>query len=307
LGRMPSPVPTRSLGARSLELEGRTRAARGEHTKARAVLEAARDIALSAGLTDLEEDLEASIGIVMLHQGDLEGSLSRLEDALERARKKKRGKHVAELIGHIGLIHFARSNTSSALSCFREALEIAEARGVRAERERWSGALGVLMTELCEFDEAETRLKEALAIAKDLGDRQAEATWRGELGVHYTQRRQTGAAGRALNKCLAISREIGFLKYEAFALVHLAALQLEDEQKHSAVLRRLENGLEIAKEIADEEIQVVGLFQLGRLKTLGGLADEAQAAIDAAQEIASKSQSLRLKSKVADELERLSD
>lgn len=303
LGRMPKPAPTRSIGARALELEGRTRMARGEYGKARAVLEAARDVAGDTGLSALAEQLEAAIGVVMLHQGDYLGALDRLETSLKRARTGGQSSEVADLIGHIGMVHAARNNTTAALACYREALELAEARGMRTDRQRWSGAMGMLMSDLGQFEDAEEKLREALEIAIDTGSRQGEATWRGELGVLSFLAARYDEAAQELQRCLAIAREIGFARYEAWAQIYLGAVLIErDYDKLAEALEHIEIGLELAQEIGNEEIRIVGLLVLARLRLAEGDDRRAVEILERADVLAMASQNLRLRARVQSEL-----
>lgn len=302
LSRMPTPAPSRSLGARCLELEGKTRLARGEYTKARAVLEAARDIAAGGGLSSLAQDLEAKAGIVMLHQGDYTRSLEKLERALSAARADKAAKNTAELLGHLGMIQAARGNTTLALSCYQEALELAEARGVRSDRERWTGALGVLMADLGDPVGARERIQEALSIARETGSRQSEAVWLGELGMLAYHTGDLQEAQQQLARSLAISRELGFLRYEAWALVYLGAISLERDLELETARLRIERGLEIAEDIGNQEIRIAGLFQLGRLRRAEGEPEQARALLEQARTQAAASQNLRWKARVEREL-----
>ncbi len=302
LSRMPVPAPSQSLGARSLELEGKTRLARGEYTKARAVLEAARDIAEQGGLLDLAQDLEAKAGIVMLHQGDYTRSLEKLERALSAARTDKSGRNTAELLGHLGMIHAARGNTTLALSCYQEALEFAEARGVRSDRERWTGALGILMSDLDDTAGAKERLEEALSIARETGSRQGEAVWLGELGILAYQTKDPHEAQQQLSRSLAIAREIGFLRYEAWALIYLGAISLERDLELETARERIERGLELAEDIGNQEIRIAGLFQLGRLRRAEGEAKHAQTLLEEALSLAASSQNLRWRLRIEREL-----
>lgn len=303
LGRISRGAPTRSLGARLLELEGRTRMARGEHKEARAVLEASRDIAKKAGLLELATELEAKVGIVLLHQGDYAGALPKLEAGLAGARARQDAQQVAELLGHIGMVHAARESSTEALACYREAIELAEARGVKTELERWSGELGMLMTQLGSFDEARDRLEEALNIAKETGSRQGEATWRGELGIHHTFAGAHEQAVQELTRCLAIAREIGFARYEAWAQIYLGLLSLErDYGNIEEALEHIEEGMEIAEDLDSEELRIVALLHLGRVRRASGDMSRARASFERADKLATSSQNVRLRGRVHDEL-----
>ncbi len=303
LGRMSPKAPTRSLGARSLELEGRARVSRGEYAQARAVLQAAHDIAEDAGLYDLAKELDAKVGMVMLHQGDYGGALAKLESGLARAREWGDARLIAEMLGHIGMIHAARANSTEALTCFREAIEIAEARGVRADLERWSGELGMLMTDLGDFDGALLKLKQALEIARETGSRQGEATWRGEIGVHHLRAGHLDLALSELTRCLAIAREIGFSLYEGWAHVYLGALEVE-KSYHSfqQALEHIEAGLEIAEELENRELRIAGLLQLGRVRRAEGDHARARNTLEEADALAVASENLRLRVQIQEEL-----
>jgi tetratricopeptide (TPR) repeat protein len=306
LGRMPRPAPTRALGVRALELEGRTRIARGEHNEARAVLEAARDIARTSALDELAESLDAKVGICLVHQGYYEPALGKLEAALDAARRRGNTKIVAEVIGHIGLIHAARNNTSEALACYKEGLELAEARGMRSDLERWSGALGMLMTDLGDFRGAEERLSTALAIAEESDNRQGEAIWRGELGIRHFLAGDPEKAATALTRCLAIARDIGFVRYEAWAQIYLGAVGIErDLDKLEEASERIEAGLEIAHEIGNDELKIVGLLYLGRLRRAEGDESGARETLEQADGLATATQNLRLRVRVRAEMDGL--
>ena len=308
LGRLPRPAPNRAIGVRALSLEGRTRVARGEHAEARAVLEAARDIARGSGLDSLLQSLEARIGVVMLHQGEYDAALAKLERVLGVARKEHDTKLVGDLVGHIGLIHAARNNTMEALSCYREALEIAEARGVRSDHELWSGALGMLMTHLEDYDDAEEKLTTALTVARETGNRQGEAKWRGELGIRHFHAGDIDRASAELNRCLAIAREIGYARYEGWAQVYIGAVGIErDLDKLEDARDRIESGLEIARDIGNDEIRIVALLFMGRLRQAEGDLGGAEERLAAAEALAAATQNLRLQSRVKRELDALSE
>jgi tetratricopeptide (TPR) repeat protein len=303
LGRMAPRPPTRSLGARSLELEGRARVSRGEYGQARAALQAAHDIADDAGLHDLAKDLDAKVGMVMLHQGNYAGALTKLEAGLERARQKGDARMIAEMLGHIGMIHTARGNSTEALACFREAIEIAEARGVRADLERWSGHLGMLMTDLGDFDAALSKLRQALEIARETGSRQGEATWRGEIGVHHLRAGHLDLALSELTRCLAIAREIGFSLYEGWAHIYLGALEIEKSyDSFQEALEHIEAGLEIANGLDNKELRIAALLQLGRVRRAEGDHLRARGTLEEADGLAVASENLRLRNQIQAEL-----
>ncbi|MBI4821682.1 MAG: protein kinase [Deltaproteobacteria bacterium] len=306
LSRIPKPAPSRSLGARSLELEGRIRIARSEYTEARSVFEAARDVARSAGLSALASSLEAKIAVAMVHQGDFTGSLEKLEAALESARRGGDVRTVTELVGNIGLIHAARNNGGAAVACYREALELADARGIREERGRWSGALGVLLADSDEEEAARERLDEAIELASELGNKQGEARWRGELGAYLLRLGRVDEAQLELSRSLAVAREIGASRSEAWAQIHLGAVLLEralgreDEAKE-----RVESGLEIARDQGNEDVHAVGLVMLGRAFVAKGNARKARECLEWAERIARAKKNMRLTRKIAEEFEKL--
>jgi tetratricopeptide (TPR) repeat protein len=302
VGRIGRPMPSRSVAARALSLEGRTRMARGEYAKARAVLEAARDVARGAGLADIADELDATIGMALLEQGEYLAALERLEEALRRARAAGRTRPIVDIMGHIGLVHAARAADTAALACYREALELAEARGVRSDRLRWAGALGVLLSARGDHEDGEEKLREALDLAIDAGNRQAEAHWRGELGVHYLGVSRYDRAGQELQRSLAIARDIGFRRCEARAEIHLGAVLLErDFDRLDEAEEHLQTGLERAQEIGDEEVRILGLLQLARLRRAEGDAKRAQETLERAEVLAMATQNLRLRAQVHEE------
>jgi tetratricopeptide (TPR) repeat protein len=248
-------------------------------------------------------DLDAKVGIVMLHQGDLARALEKLDARLQWSRARGDARSVADLLGHIGMIHAARANSTEALACYREAIELAEARGVRVELERWSGELGMLMTQMGSFKEAREKLEEALEIARETGSQQGEATWRGELGIHHTLAGSHERATQELTRCLAISREIGFSRYEAWAQIYLGVLALErDYGDLEPAVEHLEAGLEIADSLNDEALRIVGLLHLGRVRRAEGDVRRARVSLERADQLAVTSQNLRLRNRVQEEM-----
>ena len=299
---MAGAAPTRSLGARLLELEGRLRMVRGEYAQARAVLQAAHDIAEDAGLVALAAEIDTKVGILMLHQGDYAPALAKLELGLEAAKASGDTRAHANLLGHIGKIHAARSNTTEALACLREAIELAEARGVRADFGRWSGELGMLLTELGDFERAKERLVVALEIARETGSRQGEATWRGELGVHALRAGSLEEAQAELTRCLAISREIGFRLYEGWARVHLGAVAFAQDGDPEDALEHLDAGLELARSLQHPDMELAALLELARGLKERGDHRRARAMLERAEQVALAARRLKVRSKVREEL-----
>ncbi len=306
LGHMTERPPTRSLGARSLALEGLARMSRGEYAQARAVLQAAHDIAVEAALHQLALDLDAKVGVVLLHQGNYEAALDKLEAGLEHARARGDAKALPELLGHIGMIQAARGNNTEALACLREAIELAEARGARSDIERWSGKLGMLLTDLGDFDSALPKLQQALDLAQESGSQQGEATWRGEIGAHHVRAGHSEKAQSELRRSLAISRDIGFALYEGWAQVYLGAMTLEmSYDNFPEAIEHIEEGLEIAKRLHNSELWICALLHLGRVHHAEGSLGQAKATLEKADKLALRSQNFRLRTQVLAELNRL--
>jgi tetratricopeptide (TPR) repeat protein len=159
------------------------------------------------------------------------------------------------------------------------------------------------MTDLGDFDSAEKKLHEAIEIAQEIGNRQGEATWRGELGIHHLTAGRQDAAAQELTRCLAIAREIGFARYEAWAQLYLGALSLQrDFDKLEEARQWIEGGLEIAQDLGNEELRIVGLVHLARLKRAEGDLGRAKETLERADLLARASQNLRLRSWVSSEL-----
>ncbi|MBK8014051.1 MAG: protein kinase [Deltaproteobacteria bacterium] len=300
-------APSRSIGARSLELEARAYVAQGDYAKARAMLEAGRDIAKSGGLTDLAEDLDAKIGVVLVHQGDNLAALGKLERGLERARTRSDTRMMAEILGFIGRVQVSRGNNTAAVACYREAIDLAEARGVRAELERWSGELGMLMSALGDVEGAQRQLELALELARDSGSRQGEAMWRGELGIHLLNAGRFEKAASELTRSLGIAREIGFTLYEGWALVYLAALALErDLSSFEGARANIDEALEVADVLGHPELRLMATIQLAKLCRAQGDIGSARAIAEEAERLAAAAPNLRRKARVAREMASLS-
>lgn len=300
------PAPSRSLGARFLELEGRTRLARGEFEDAHAVLKAGHDVAREAGLHELAERLDATLGVVLFHQGLLDEALEKLERGLARARACEDQREEADLLGHVGLAQAARGREAEAIAYLRDALELAEVRGFRTDIERWSGELGRLLSDMDQEEEARQHLQEARDMAADAGSRQSEATWRGELGLHLLNSGALEEAGRELQRCLAISRDIGARRCEARARMHLGGLCLEEN--YDAVDEALEHiraGLEITEDLQDPALEAEGLIFLARACRAQSNRRRARDVLDQARRIARGTNDARLLRKVKVEIQSL--
>lgn len=307
LSRLDGRAPSRSIGARSLELEARAYVAQGDYPKARAVLEAGRDIAKSGGLSDLADELDAKIGVVLVHQGDNLAALGKLERGIERARARGDTRMMAEILGFIGRVQVSRGNNTAAVACYREAIDLAEARGVRAELERWSGELGMLMSSLGDVDGAQRQLELALELARDSGSRQGEAVWRGELGIHHLSAGRVEKAASELTRSLAIARDIGFTLYEGWALVYLAALALErDLSSFEAAQANIDEALEVADMLAHPELRLIATIQLAKLRRAQGDMGNARLVAEEAERLAAAAPNLRRKARVSREMASLS-
>jgi len=161
-----------------------------------------------------------------------------------------------------------------------------------------------LMSELGEFDDAKEKLENALAIATETGNRQGIAKWRGELGVHHLLAGDADGASQQLLRCLAVAREIGYSRYEAWAQIYLGAVGMErDLDRLDEARERIEQGLEIADDLGNEEIRIAGLFQLGRLERAAGDRVRALETLELADRLATATQNLRLRARIRLELE----
>jgi tetratricopeptide (TPR) repeat protein len=302
----PRPAPTRSLGARFLELEGRARAARGEYEAAQAVLQAGHDIAREAGLEHLAEQLDAKVGVALMHQGRFAEARQKLEDGLAQARAREDQRSEADLLGHLGLVHAAQGHDAEAAACLREAIEMAEARGFRGDLERWSGELGRLLSDLGDAEAAQGHLTEALDLSRETGSRQGEAMWRAELGAHLLRVGELERAARELSRALAIAREIGARRSEGLAQIHLGALALEENYDSvDEALERVRAGLEIAGDLENGALETVGLIYLARVCRAQANRRRAREVLEQARRAARRTHDTRLKRRVQAEFDAL--
>ena len=299
LHKMPDPAPTHALAAQGLALEGRTLGLRGDYALAQEALEAARAVAEQRGLGPLADRLDRQVGDVLLRQGRYREAFDQLSTGLARARARGDTRATAELLGSVGMVHAAQGHSDEARAHYLEALELADERGVRADLERWSGALGMLMIDVGDDDMAMGYLTQALDIAREVGNRQGEAMWRGELGRCHLKAARPEKAAAELMRCLAIARDIGFTLYEGYAQVHLGRLALEQRHDDFEMARQhLEAGLEIAQNLAHNELNALAMVEMGRVARAEGDAARADVWFQRAHEAAEEGQNLRLRDEV---------
>ena len=120
--------------------------------------------------------------------------------------------------------------------------------------------------------------------------------------MHYLGVSRYDRAGQELQRSLAIARDIGFRRCEARAEIHLGAVLLErDFDRLDEAEEHLQTGLERAQEIGDEEVRILGLLQLARLRRAEGDAKRAQETLERAEVLAMATQNLRLRAQVHEE------
>ena len=307
LANMPSRSPTRSLAARYLRLEGRARLQRRDYVQARAVLQAACDLAKDAGLDDLAHELDREIAVVLTHEGEYEGALGRLERGLRHARSQRDARAIGHLLGQIGLVHAARGESEEAESRLTEAVDVAQSLGHSEAVLRWSGELGRILMDRGDVESAVAHLKDTVDRAADHSDRASEAGWRRELGAAYLAAGHIERAASELSRALSLTTVHRLTASEAQVRISLSALALErGYDQVDEALDQANRALELARSPpCGGDILGSALLQLGRVRRAQGDVTQARETFEQARAIAESIREARLLSRVHEALSSL--
>jgi CHAT domain-containing protein/tetratricopeptide (TPR) repeat protein len=164
---------------------GRVYTSAGDHVKALAALNSARQTATAGQIPNVLN----SLGYLYMEQEDYAQADAQFHQSLEIYRSAKNQRDESRVLLNLGVVQQRQGNYQEALALFRHSLDAAEAtKFVDVEIAALEG-IGVVLTAQYRFDDALKVLDKGLAFARETQDkmRQTELLWRTAQTYHQMQ------------------------------------------------------------------------------------------------------------------------
>ena len=261
------------------EEETTVRTLQGAHEEAaRVVLSVLGEPGADAAATLADDERAAwllRLGDVRHRQGDHDGAVAALGDALRAAEAAGDERLQAASLALEGRVEFFRGGYEAARALAERALALvgddANATAGRAE-----STLGLVEAYVGAPDAALAHLERAEAVFRALDDRRELAFVANSQGLVHHRRGAPAAAIEAYERSLSFAREVGDQRRETIARMNLSVAYQETGQYREAIEQYLES-LERAYRVQDRESLMRVSNNLGNIHRFLGRLDEAAA------------------------------
>jgi CHAT domain-containing protein/tetratricopeptide (TPR) repeat protein len=203
-----------------------------------------------------------NIGAIYAAMGQQERALPYLKHALALTRQVADRRGEAFALNNIGAIYFFLSDYPNALSYFQQALAVHREIGNQVEEATVLVNLGAIYQEQGYLQQALTYFQGALPLHRQTGDRLAEAGTLGHIGFVYQNLGRLQQAQDYIQQALDIYRQIGARHGEAQALSNLASINLDLDQSEQA-RDQFAQAMAIFREAGDRWAEASMLDNLG--------------------------------------------
>ncbi len=155
---------------------GRVYTSAGDHVKALASLNSARQTATAAQIPKVLSNL----GYLYMEQEDYAQADAHFHQTLKIYRSENNQREVSRVVLNLGVVQQRQGKLDEALALFRQSLDAATATKVVDVEIAALEGIGVVLTAQSHFDDALRALEEALGIARETQDkiRETELLWR---------------------------------------------------------------------------------------------------------------------------------
>jgi CHAT domain-containing protein len=235
--RQPDGTTAQFYRSSSLTVMGRCLRSTERIQEARKTCEQA--LALAGGLDapGLQAENLNLLGYLDVDEGELRRGLGRQLEALELVRQAGDRAFESRILNNIADVYEQLGETQKALQYLQEALWLARGLSNQKDEVIYSNNLGDIYRVLGDWEKAFELYQHAAKLSHSAGkDRGLEAKVLINLAAAY--RRHLGQieqARKTLEQALAIGRELKSPEVQTFALVNLAALELEAKRPAEAV------------------------------------------------------------------------
>ena len=208
---------------------------RGEYAKARELFKQSLELCDLISAPHRKAVILNNMGILERMLGEHERARRMSQESLEIYRQIGHRRGMALALQNLGLVAYYDGEFAKAQQLYQESMEIFRQLG-----DRWGMAvslnnLGEAAREQGEYREAERALRKALALYRENGDQNGEVNTLSALGIVARKMGKNAEARRYLQRALHIAVKTGSLPVAMEALVELAALRSERNEREEAI------------------------------------------------------------------------
>jgi len=210
---------------------GRVYTSAGDHVKALAALNAARQTATGEQIAKVLN----SLGYLYMEQEDYAQADAQFRQTLKIYRDAKDQRGESRVLINLGVIQQRQGNYEEALTLFRQSLDAATATKVVEVEIAALEGIGVVLTAQSRFDDALKYLEKGLVIARESQDktRQTELLWR--TAQTYEQMQNYARAEQFAQDAVAFARATHLLKLSFLATATLGDVYAANKKTELAI------------------------------------------------------------------------
>ena len=233
------------------EIAGDALGLSGNVVEARTRLDSALELARRTGDRKCEASVRSRLGFLDINSGNTDQARAHFEAALAEAGQL--GEGVIEWEAHNGLGNAweTQGRLELARAHFDSALRTARRIGDRRREGRTLGNLGIIHTEQGAFAEGRELYEAALALARQIGDRQWEGNTLCNLGLLHQLESRPADAMTTLEAGLVVAREMGSVRLEGIILCNLGIVY-DALNRFEEARTHLESALARARDAKDQ-------------------------------------------------------
>jgi CHAT domain-containing protein len=210
---------------------GRVYTSTGDHVKALAALNSARQTATGEQIPKVLN----SLGYLYMEQEDYAQADAQFRQTLKVYRDAKNQKGESRVLINLGVVQQRQGNHEEALTLFRQSLDAAIATKVVEVEIAALEGIGVVMTAQSRFDDALKFLNKGLVIARESQDktRQTELLWR--TAQTYEQMQDYAPAEQFAQDAVALASAMHLLKLSFLATATLGDVYAANKKTELAI------------------------------------------------------------------------
>jgi CHAT domain-containing protein/tetratricopeptide (TPR) repeat protein len=259
-----------ALAALMRSYRGESRRGQGRLEEAREDMEHALAVAKSENEPQLVAHTEYSLAALDVDISDFSKAHDRLMNALEAALVAKDVATTEASLAMLGHIYRETGDLERSSQCFERALE---ARPDSPNKAAWFGNLGNTLAEMGMFEKAIDVYKAAVESARAQGDLGTEAKCYASEGFAHLQNEDNATALECYQKALDLAHEATpHFKSSWLGAIGNVYLRLGQTDK---AWEMAEEGLQLAKELADKHEEAAHLDTLGDCLLIRGEVEDA--------------------------------
>jgi CHAT domain-containing protein len=225
---------------------GRVYTSAGDHVKALAALNSARQTATGEQIPKVLN----SLGYLYMEQEDYAQADAQFRQTLKIYRDAKNQRGESRVLINLGVVQQREGNHEEALTLFRQSLDAATATKVLEVEIAALEGIGVVLTAQSRFDDALKSLSKGLVIARESQDktRQTELLWR--TAQTYEQMQDYARAEQFAQDAVAFARAMHLLKLSFLATATLGHVYAANKKTELAI-KTLKDSIDLLETLRD--------------------------------------------------------